>query len=190
DRQRRARTARRRAAGDRPARAGARGIQQGADRAGRGRAFAAAAGTEAAGCRWPRVRPGGADLTMGRTTMMKRAAILAVLVLALAGCSTIKGWFGGKDAAAKKAAEPAELVDFEATLRPVKLWSVGLGDGERRMGARQGPAVADGRVYAAAAEGVVFALDLQTGKEVWSHKTAKDERLRLSGGPGTGDGLV
>ena len=122
--------------------------------------------------------------------MMKRAAILAVLVLALAGCSTIKGWFGGKDAAAKKAAEPAELVDFEATLRPVKLWSVGLGDGERRMGARQGPAVADGRVYAAASEGVVFALDLQTGKEVWSHKTAKDERLRLSGGPGAGDGLV
>lgn len=127
---------------------------------------------------------------MGRTEMMKRAAVLAVLTLALAGCSTIKGWFGGKDAEAKKAAEPAELVDFEPTLRPVKLWSVGLGDGERRIGARQGPAVADGKVYAAASEGSVFALDLQTGKKVWEHKTEKDEGLRLAGGPGVGDGLV
>ncbi|KAF1687915.1 outer membrane protein assembly factor BamB [Pseudoxanthomonas broegbernensis] len=127
---------------------------------------------------------------MGRTDMMKRMAVVAALVLALGGCSTIKGWFGGKDASAKKAAEPAELVDFQPTVRPAKLWSVGLGDGERRLGARQVPVVADGRVYAAAAEGSVFALDLQTGRQAWNHKTDKKEGLRLAGGPGVGDGLV
>ncbi len=122
--------------------------------------------------------------------MMKRAVVLVALVLAMAGCSTIKGWFGGKDAEAKKAAEPAELVDFEATVRPVKVWSANLGDGERRMGARQGPAVADGRVYAAASEDRVYALDLQTGREAWVFQAPKDEKLRLSGGPGAGGGLV
>lgn len=127
---------------------------------------------------------------MGRIEMMKRAVVLVALVLALAGCSTVKGWFSGKDAEAKKAAEPAELVDFEATVRPVKVWSVNLGDGERRMGARQGPAVADGRVYAAASEDSVFALDLHTGRQVWTFEAPKDEKLRLSGGPGAGEGLV
>ena len=122
--------------------------------------------------------------------MMKRVAITAALVTALAGCSTVKGWFAGKDAEAKKAAEPAELVDFQATAHPRKLWSTGLGDGERRIGARQAPVIADGRVYAAASEGSVYALDLQTGKQLWVHKSDKDEELRLVGGPGAGDGLV
>jgi outer membrane assembly lipoprotein YfgL len=122
--------------------------------------------------------------------MIKRMAAVAVLVSLLAGCSTMKGWFAGKNAEAKKAAEPAELVKFEPTVRPRKAWSVDLGDGERRIGARQGPAVADGRVYAAAAEGRVLALDLQTGKRVWEFKADKDEGLRLTGGPGVGGGLV
>ncbi|HEV8695809.1 MAG TPA: outer membrane protein assembly factor BamB, partial [Lysobacter sp.] len=60
------------------------------------------------------------------------------------------------------------------------------GKGEGRIGARQGPVVADGRVYAAAVEGGVHAFDLQTGKAVWQYES----KLRLSGGPGTGDGLV
>src|SRR5690606_27608014 len=127
---------------------------------------------------------------MERTDMIKRMAAVAVLVSLLAGCSTMKGWFAGKNAEAKKAAEPAELVKFEPTVRPRKAWSVDLGDGERRIGARQGPAVADGRVYAAAAEGSVLALDLQTGKRVWEFKADKDEGLRLAGGPGAGSGLV
>ena len=67
-----------------------------------------------------------------------------------------------------------------------KIWSAKAGKGEGRIGARQGPSVADGRVYAAALEGGVRAFDLQTGKAVWHYKS----KLRLSGGPGAGDGLV
>ena len=114
----------------------------------------------------------------------RRAAILLLCVFALAGCSTIKGWFGGKDK--DKANEPAELTEFTPTATVSKLWSAKAGKGEDQLGARQGPVVADGRVYAAAVEGGVHAFDLQTGAKVWTY----DSDLALAGGPGAGDGLV
>lgn len=118
-----------------------------------------------------------------KPALLKRAAILSLVVFALGGCTTIKGWFGGnKD----KQSEPAELTDFTASANVAKLWSAQAGKGEQRLGARQRPAVADGRVYAAAVEGGVRAFDLRTGKPVWHY----DSELSLSGGPGAGDGLV
>lgn len=122
------------------------------------------------------------------THQVGRAVTLAACVFALAGCSTIKGWFGGdsEKAQAKKAAEPAELVEFTPSATVQRIWSASAGKGEGRLGVRQSPAIADGRVYAAAVEGGVRALDLQTGAQVWRY----DSDLRLSGGPGVGDGLV
>ncbi len=123
----------------------------------------------------------------------KQLAAIVLLGAALSGCSTVKGWFTSKDAAAKKAQEPAELVDFKPTVEVRKIWSTGIGKGEGRIGVRQHPAVADGRVFAAAVEGGVVALDLQTGKQVWEYKpekVKKKPKLRLSGGPGVGEGLV
>ena len=76
--------------------------------------------------------------------LIRAVAGAGLLVVALSGCSTMKGWFAGKDSAAKKAAEPAELVDFEATVKPRRVWSANLGEGEGRIGARQRPAVAAG----------------------------------------------
>ncbi|WP_313273850.1 outer membrane protein assembly factor BamB [Stenotrophomonas sp.] len=130
---------------------------------------------------------------MNQMVMIKRVATVVLLGVALSGCSTVKGWFAGKDAAAKKALEPAELVKFEPTVKVDKLWSVNVGKGEKRIGVRQGPVVADGRVYAAAISGGVHAIDLQTGKKVWTYEPAKEKKkpkLRLSGGPGVGEGLV
>ncbi|KRG63853.1 lipoprotein [Stenotrophomonas humi] len=124
---------------------------------------------------------------------LKHVAGLVLVAMTLTGCSTVKGWFAGKDAEAKKALEPAELVKFEPTLKVSKIWSASVGKGEGRIGLRQAPMVVDGRVYAAAVEGGVHALDLQTGKEVWEYKPAKEKKkpkLRLSGGPGVGEGLV
>jgi outer membrane protein assembly factor BamB len=113
-----------------------------------------------------------------------RVAALLLCVAALAGCSTIKGWFGGKDK--DKSGEPVELTEFTATATVSKLWSAKAGKGEELLGARQGPAIADGRVYAAAIKGGVHAFDLQTGAKAWTY----DSDLELSGGPGAGDGLV
>ncbi|WP_313643890.1 outer membrane protein assembly factor BamB [Stenotrophomonas sp.] len=124
---------------------------------------------------------------------LKQVAGVVLVAMALTGCSTVKGWFAGKDAEAKKALEPAELVKFEPTVNVSKLWSANVGKGEGRVGVRQGPAVADGRVYAAALLGGVHALDLQTGKQVWEYSPPKEKKkpkLRLSGGPGVGEGLV
>ncbi|HZH44226.1 MAG TPA: outer membrane protein assembly factor BamB [Lysobacter sp.] len=114
-----------------------------------------------------------------------RTLTLLACVLALAGCSTIRGWFGGKDEVGKPN-EPTELADITPTVTVTRLWSQGAGDGEGRLGVRQSPVIADNRVYAAAVEGGVRALDLLTGATVWTYES----ELRLSGGPGAGDGLV
>lgn len=113
-----------------------------------------------------------------------RVAVVAVCLVALAGCSTVKGWFGGKS---KKddPTEPAALVAFTPSAQPTRVWSTGVGKGERNLGLRASPAVADGRVYATAVEDGVRALDLQTGAQVWSTPI----ELRLSA-PGVGDGVV
>lgn len=112
--------------------------------------------------------------------------LVLACVVVLGGCSTVKGWFSGKDSASKKANEPTELVKFTETAKVSKLWSAKAGKGEDRLGVRQGPTIADGRVYAAAVEGGVRALDLQTGAQVWTYAS----KLELSGGPGVGDGLL
>ena len=118
-----------------------------------------------------------------------RILLLSVAMAAfalLAGCSTVKGWFGGKDKAGETPTKPAELVEFAPSATVTRLWSAKAGGGEGYLGARQGPAVADGRVYAAAVEGGVRAFDLQTGATVWTYAS----KLPLSGGPGVGDGIV
>ena len=120
-----------------------------------------------------------------------RAGLVLLLSAALAagGCSTMKGWFSGKNG---KLLAPAELTEFPPTAKADRVWAVSAGDGEARVGSRQGPAVADGRVYASGTDGV-GAWDLQTGKQVWYHEDKKDDdgnRLGLAGSPGAGDGLV
>ncbi|NZA28002.1 outer membrane protein assembly factor BamB [Luteimonas sp. SJ-92] len=116
---------------------------------------------------------------------MLRTAAALLCVLAISGCSTIRGWFGGDDDEVNTT-DPAALADFVPSATVDRIWTAGAGKGERRIGAGQSPAVADGRVYAAALTGGVRAFDLQTGATVWHH----DSDLPLSGGPGVGDGLV
>ena len=120
----------------------------------------------------------------GSRILLLSAAITAFALVS--GCSTIKGWFGGKDKPGETATKPTELVQFAPSASVAKLWSAKAGGGEGHLGARQGPAVADGRVYAAAIEGGVRAFDLQSGASIWTYPS----KLPLSGGPGVGDGIV
>ncbi len=129
-------------------------------------------------------------------TARARAGLVLLLagVVALAGCSSMKHLFTTKKAQALK---PAELTEFTPTAKAERVWSTSVGDGEGHLGARQGPTVADGRVYAAGSEGV-GAWDLQTGKQVWFHEDRKEKkdkdaeatRLGISSSPGVGDGLL
>ncbi len=130
-------------------------------------------------------------MTFLQRKSISKALLVGACLFALAGCTTVKGWFGGKDD--DKLTEPAPLAEFTPTATVSKLWSVGVGKGEGQIGIRQGPSIADGRVYAAAIGGGVRAFDLQTGAVQWHFdpKPEKDQpRLRLSGGPGAGEGLV
>lgn len=110
---------------------------------------------------------------------------IAACLVALSGCATVKGWFGGKKG---QEAKPAALVQITPEIKVDRLWSAKLGGSEVRVGARQRPVVADGRVYAAGNGASVRALDLQTGQAVWTWTGEKD--ARFAGGPGVGDGIV
>lgn len=122
-----------------------------------------------------------------------RTGLVLLCAFALGGCSTIRGWFDGDD----DDSAPTELTDITPSVAIDELWSVDVGEGEDLLGVQQRPAVADGKVYAAAIEGGVRAYDLQTGELLWTHEATAEaegedegEELRLSGGPGVGDGLV
>jgi len=134
--------------------------------------------------------------------MLRRILLLAMVVAIAPGCSTVKGWFGGKTKA--KVEQPAELVKIATPIAVAKLWSVDLGDGEERRWLRQHPTFANGRVYATDDNGNLLALDASTGKRVWEGNAVSLERsgsklkfwkreaieAGLTGSPGVGEGLV
>ncbi len=131
---------------------------------------------------------------ISRTSLIRATAVLACVFACLtvvSGCQTAKNMFKGK--ASDKDPKPAKLVEFAPSATVSKLWSLNLGKGEKTIGARQHPAIADGHVYAAAGIGGVSAIDLQTGKILWTYRPQdrKDKKTTsFSGGPGVGSGLV
>jgi outer membrane protein assembly factor BamB len=111
---------------------------------------------------------------------MFRSFGIGLLLLPLAlvsGCA----WFASEDVL-----KPAELVDFEPTVKLEKIWSTGVGAGQDNRYTRFVPAFSDGLVFVADHKGRVFALDQETGKKVWQRKTG----LATSGAVGAGAGMV
>lgn len=103
---------------------------------------------------------------------------IALFAVGISGC----GVFGGKD----EELPPKELADFEQTLDVRKVWSAKLGKGSELLRVQLLPAGDGRRVYAASHDGKVTAFDPESGKALW--KTELE--LRLSAGPGVGNGLV
>lgn len=122
-----------------------------------------------------------------RTPFRQATRLLAVTTLAVAmlsGCSTVKNLLDGRGKDRSK--DPTPLVQVSPSVSVSQLWSASLGKGEQQLGIAQRPAIADGRVYAAAVDGGVAAFDLRSGQSVWRYAS----ELALTGGPGAGDGLV
>ena len=115
---------------------------------------------------------------------LRLVAGVALAVLLLGGCTTVKNLFDGRGK--DKSLEPTPLVQITPSVNVARLWGASIGGGEKSLGMGQHPAIADGRVYAAAVDGGVHALDLKTGQSVWRYAS----ELPLSGGPGAGEGLV
>lgn len=105
--------------------------------------------------------------------MRRSLLLLSALVLAV-GCSK-----------EKDVEPPAELVDFNETLRVDRAWSVGMG-GEELLRLALSPAVEGTTAYLAGQDGEVAAVGLENGRKLWETKL----KLDLSAGPGVGEGLV
>ena len=73
--------------------------------------------------------------------MSFRTLFLVALVVLLAGCTTIKGWFGDDKA---DALAPAALVEIASPIATGEAWSRNLGDGRQGQGLRQRPAIDGG----------------------------------------------
>ena len=105
-----------------------------------------------------------------------RRWLAACALLILAACS--------KD---KDVDQPAKLTDINATLKAERVWTATVADkGAKPLRLGLGLSIDGNRVYAAGRKGEVAAFDLQSGRALWRTKT----KLALSGGPGSGAGLV
>jgi outer membrane protein assembly factor BamB len=105
---------------------------------------------------------------------------LAALLL-LNGCSWIKSWGDDDDPDA-----PAELIEFEPTLKVGKVWSTGVGKGLDKAGRQLRPAYSSGTIYAADYKGLLMSIDAESGAKRWEIKT----KLPFTGGPGVSDNLL
>lgn len=110
--------------------------------------------------------------------MIIRIAALLLLVM-LAGCSTVSGWFA-KD---KTGNEPAKLVEFKQTATFNVRWHLKIGGSGNYI---LQPAVTSDAVYAANTKGELFRFDPATGKQVWR----VDSGFAISAGVGAGEGFV
>jgi outer membrane protein assembly factor BamB len=113
--------------------------------------------------------------------MSKRALAAGLaggLLLSLAGCSTIGGWFGSGAARPK----PAELVAFKPTAHLAEAWKGEVGGAGGYLLRPQ----ADGDDVLAAGGTQVIRIAVSTGKVLWRAETG----VRLSAGAGVGQGLV
>jgi outer membrane protein assembly factor BamB len=109
---------------------------------------------------------------LGRNLLAVSAAIL------LSGC----GLFGDDD----EELEPAELIEFETKVPIKRLWNTKIGADAEFLRVAVQPMGDGNRIYAASVNGNVVALDPQSGKQAWRNKLD----IRLSSGPGVGEGLV
>ena len=136
--------------------------------------------------------------------MQRRLLVLALSVVLLSGCSTVKGWMGVFGSKNKKDYEPAELVAVANPIAVQRLWSTGIGGGEDRLWLRQHPVVDGGRVYVVNDNGQAMAFDAGSGAQVWeaqavdvSKQGSKWKFWRrevaetgLTSSPGVGNGMV
>lgn len=106
---------------------------------------------------------------------------VSLLLLSVAGCNVFKSKTNRENVE-----PPVELTDIENPLPIDRLWSTSIGDGEGKLGLRQAIVTDGSRVYAAGVDGQVVAYDAPSGREAWE----VESDLRLSGGPGLGEGTL
>jgi outer membrane protein assembly factor BamB len=107
-----------------------------------------------------------------------------LLVISLAGCISANPmrWIESE----KSAMPPAELTEQVNSIQPRVLWKSSIGSGADDKLLKLVPAIQDGKVYVANANGEVEARNAASGAVLWR----VDTDTPASGGPGVGEGLV
>ncbi|AEP29164.1 outer membrane protein assembly factor BamB [Brumicola nitratireducens] len=101
---------------------------------------------------------------------MKNRLIITLLALSLSGCATVSDWFADDEEL-----EIRRLKPIEAAFEPEIKWDIDVGDGVQDYFSRLAPAVAYGKVFAASRDGIVVAIDQETGKKIWEQDFANYE---------------
>lgn len=101
---------------------------------------------------------------------MKNRLLITLLALSLSGCATVSDWFADDEEI-----EIRRLKPIEAAFQPEIKWDIDVGDGVQDYFSRLAPAVAYGKVFAASRDGIVVAMDQETGKKIWEQDFANYE---------------
>jgi outer membrane protein assembly factor BamB len=121
--------------------------------------------------------------------------VVLLLPLLIVGCS----WFDDDD---EDLREPLKLTEIASEINLQRLWDVKIGKGAADKAIQLVPAYSGSRIFAAAADGTVKALETGTGREIWTVniETFYDEQERrnsfsksadtITGGVGVGEELV
>lgn len=118
---------------------------------------------------------------------MKRLSWLFASVL-LSGCTGLASKVDDimSSSPESEGIKPAELVDIAQEVQITKLWSKSVLGDYQSVGGGLRPALASGVVYAADSQGIVVALDTNSGDSLW--KVELD--TPLGGGVGVGEELI
>lgn len=131
--------------------------------------------------------------TKGKPVKAKLSVVLLPLILA--GCS----WFDGDE---EDARVPVELASFNAEVNLSRLWDTKIGRGADDKAIQLIPGFSGSRIFAAAADGTVKALESGTGREIWRvniesfydetdrRNSFSDAADTITGGVGVGEELV
>lgn len=128
--------------------------------------------------------------------MRMKLSIVVVLSFALSGCS----WF--KLDGDEETNVPLKLESFTKEVEVKPLWNNSIGKGADDKAIRLVPGISGNRIFAAAANGTIKALQLGTGREIWRVQVrdlyGEDERENafskevdaITGGVGVNDDLL
>ncbi len=115
---------------------------------------------------------------------MRRWLLPAALTVTLSGCGL--GASISELLETDAAPEIPPLTEFEPSLAVQALWSHSVGEGAEGQYLKLAPAVVGETVFVADRDGETMALDLNSGELRWE----RDLETPVSGGPGTGEGMV
>ncbi|MGR5148829.1 outer membrane protein assembly factor BamB [Photobacterium alginatilyticum] len=103
--------------------------------------------------------------------VLKQAVSLALAVGILAGCA------GEEDTI-----QMAPLPQVDSAFSPQQSWSQTVGDGVGHYFSKLSPAVGYGKIFVADRNGVVKALDPETGETLWEQSLETEVTAKLAGG--------